>query len=575
MGSVQEQGLSNVAEAIDYAHQVVAKKIPACKWVKAACQRQLDDLAQWESDPDYPFDWRPDLAEHEINFLQRLHHVKGALAGELLLLEPWQKFTESCLFGWVRKDDGYRRFRTAYEEVPRKNAKTTKLAGRGLYLLVADNEFGAEVYSAATTKEQARIVFRIAQQMARMDGGLRARFGLQVFARSLVVPDSDSSFTPLSADGQTLDGLNVSAALVDEVHAHKTREVYDALDTGTGARTQPLISLITTSGSNRAGVGYDLRGYACKILNTVLKRHGGMGYPVKGHALEDDSFFAIIYTIDDDDDVMAEATWAKANPNYGVSVSIENMRRMATKARASAAALSQFKTKHLDVWVNAASGWMNMLKWDACEKEILREQFKGMPCVIGLDAAFKKDLFAKVQTFSRDGKLYVFGRYYLPQAVVEADGNEQLAAWAHDGWIRTTPGEVLDIEAVREELLADTKDFEVTEIPFDPAQLTQFAGEMLEKGLPMVDMRPTVMNFSPAMKEVDELVTAGKLVQNGDPVLAWAIANVVCYQDNKDNIYPRKERVDDKIDPAIALFMSVARQIAVTVKEPEPGIIVL
>lgn len=558
MGNVQ---VDHVAEAIEYAQEIVAGLIPACKWVKAACRRQLDDLARWENDPDWPYEWRPELADRRIRFIELHRHVKGALAGELLLLEPWQKLSVACVFGWVRKVDGYRRIRTVYEEVPRKNAKTTKLAAIGLAQLADDDEIGAEVYSAATKEEQARIVFDIAHQMARVQPEFRQRFGVELLRKAIVVRSTGSKFVPLAAsDG--LDGLNVSTALIDELHAHKTRAVHDVLDSATGARAQPLVWKITTAGSNRAGVCYDQRSYLTKILNTVLKRHGGMGHPVTGEVAEDETFWGIIYTIDEGDDPLDEKTWRKANPNFGISVDPEDMRAMAQVASVQAQALTEFLTKRLNVWVNADAAWMNMLQWDACGDPALREErFAGKPCIAALDAAFKKDLFAKVKIFREGADYYVFGRYYTNLELTQQKGNEHLAAWVKEGWIRTTPGNVLDIEAVREELLADTKNHQVSEVPYDPFQLQQFSTEMIEQGVPMVELRPTVLNFSPAMKEVESLVASRRLHHRGDPVLTWAIANVVCHRDAKDNIYPRREKNDlaRKIDPAIALLMAIAR----------------
>lgn len=570
----------HVADATDYAHRVLAGDIPACKWVKAACRRQLDDLDRWQRDPEYPYEWLPEEADRVIRFIELLRHVKGKWGGQRLVLEAWQKFILACVFGWKRKIDGLRRFRTVYLEVPRKNAKTTMLAGIGLFMLVADQEWGAEVYAAATTRDQAKIVFDVAQQMARMDGEFRARFGTEVLTHSILVKETASKMLPLSAEGSTLDGLNVSCALIDELHAHKTRAVHDVIDSATGARAQPLLCKITTAGSNRAGICHDQRTYLTKILNTTLKRHKGLGYKVHGEAVEDDAYFGIIYTIDGElsngkwigDDPFAEATWRKANPNYGVSVEPDDLRRMATVAKAQTAAQNEFLTKRLNVWVNADSAWMNMLQWDACGDPALKESdFAGEPCTIALDAAFKKDLFAKVKVFRRGADYYVFGRYYLPETQAQGEGREQFAAWAQEGWIRTTPGEVLDIAAVREDLIGDDSTgaegdiqrFEVTEVPYDPAQLTQFATEMLAEGLPMVEMRPIVLNFSPAMKELEELVAAGRLHHNGDPVLAWMISNVVCHRDAKDNIYPRKDRPENKIDGAIALIMALARSMVV------------
>jgi phage terminase large subunit-like protein len=595
--------VDHVAEAIEYAQEVVAGLIPACKWVKAACRRQLDDLERWEKNraaeaagaplapdhPDYwPYEWRPDLADRVIRFKELWPHIKdgfGWRAGERITLEPWQKFKHACVFGWVNRASGMRRYRTVYEEVPRKNAKTTDLATTGLYLLAADGEAGAEVYSAATKEEQARIVLDIAREMVEKEPEFRRRFSVNVYLKAIIAAATAGKFVPL-APSEKLDGLNVSGALIDELHAHKTRTVHDVLDSGTGSRSQPLIWKITTAGSNRAGVCFDQRTYATKILNAVLKRHGGLGHRVDGEATDDERYFAIIYTIDEGDDPFDETTWAKANPNYGISVDPEEFQRLASVAMVQAQAQNEFLTKKLNIWVNADSAWMDMLAWDACaDRTLTEEAFTGQPCVAALDAAFKKDLFAKVKIFRRGEHYYAFGRYYTSVDLTREEKNAHLKAWVAEGWIRATPGNVLDIEAVREELVGrkakegergpdgaplkpgtliskgDLQRFQLEEVPYDPMQLTQFAGELSEQGVKMVELRPTVLNFSPAMKELEALVKAGRFHHNGDPVLAWAIANVVCHRDAKDNIYPRKDDAEKKIDPAIALLMALNRSL--------------
>jgi phage terminase large subunit-like protein len=382
--------------------------------------------------------------------------------------------------------------------------------------------------------------------------------------------------TPLSAEGSTLDGLNVSCALIDELHAHKTRTVHDVLDSATGSRAQPLLVKITTAGSNRAGVCYDQRQYLTKVLMGTLKRHGGLGYRVEGEVAEDDAFFGLIYTLDDGDDPFDEGTWRKANPNLGVSVDIDDMRRMAAVAKVQASALNEFLTKRLNVWVNADSAWMNMAQWDACARPGMKPaDFAGERAFIGLDAAFVKDLFAKAIVVRQGDKVRAFGRCYAPEALLERKGNEQLRGWARDGWIRTTPGEVLDIEAVRQELAEDMALFDVVEVPYDPWQLRQFAGEQLDVGVPMVEMRANVQSFSEPMKALDALVAKGDFEHDGNPVLAWMISNVVCHYDAKDNIYPRKERPEQKIDAAIALIMALGRALAPRESDPVPGIEVI
>jgi phage terminase large subunit-like protein len=570
-----EYHVDHVVEARDYAERVVAGLVPACKWVRAAARRFLDDLVRAESG-EWAYEFRPELAARAISFVELLRHVKGKWGGQALRLEAWQKFVLANVFGWVARDSGLRRFRTVYLEVPRKNAKTTLLGGIGLYMLTADNEWGAEVYSAATTREQARIVFDIAQQMARFDGQFRARFGVEVLTHSILVKDTASKMLPLSAEGSTLDGLNVSCALIDELHAHKTPAVHDVLDSATGSRAQPLLVKITTAGSNRAGVCFDQRLYLTKILNSTLRAHGGLGYRVEGDVAEDERFFGLVYTIDDGDDPFDEATWAKANPNLDVSVDRDDLRAMAAVAKVQAARLTEFLTKRLNVWVNADQAWMNMAQWDArADRTMTREAFAGETAWIALDAAFRKDLFAKVAVVRRGNVAHVFGRYYAAEGLLQRKGNEQLRAWASEGWIRVTPGEVLDIEAVRQELREDLAHFQVREVPFDPWQLTQFAGEMLEEGAPMVEMRANVQSFSEPMKRLDAMVAGAELVHNGDPVLAWMVSNVVCHYDQKDNIYPRKQRPEDKIDGAIALIMAIGRAFAPGEVEPEPFIEVL
>ena len=249
---------------------------------------------------------------------------------------------------------------------------------------------------------------------------------------------------------------------------------------------------------------------------------------------------------------------------------------MVAVARVQAARLTEFLTKRLDVWVNADSAWMNMAAWDACADPTLsRETYFGEPAYIALDAAFRKDLFAKIVVCRRGDRAAVFGRYYVPEGLLERKGLEQLRAWVSDGWIRTTPGDVLDIEVVREELREDLAHFDAREVPYDPWQLSQFAGEMQAEDAPMVEMRANVQNFSEPMKRLDAMVASGELVHAGDPVLAWMVSNVVCHYDAKDNIYPRKERPEQKIDGAVALIMAIGRAFAPQEDEGVPGVWVI
>lgn len=570
----------HVKVAEQYCKDVISGKIPACKWVIAACLRQQDDRKRARQ-KSAPIIWRPEMAERICKFAELMPHIKGEWAKrkELIKLEPWQSFILTTVFGWYLPT-GYRRFRTAYNEIPRKNAKSTLSSTVGNYMLTADGEAGAEVYSAATTRDQAKIVFNDAQQMARKSPGMCKRFGVDVTARNIHVMDTASKFEPLSAEGETLDGLNVHCGILDELHAHKKRDVFDVIETGTGSRNQSLLWLITTSGSNRAGICYEQRTYVTQILNSVLKRHPEVPADYRGGCVDDDSYFGIIYTIDEEqkdaegniispaDDWTTEAAWRKANPNYGVSVKPDDIARLAHKAQNISSATNNFLTKRLNVWVNANTAWMNMRAWDKCADPTLSlDMFKGQPCRMAFDLASKIDLAARGQLFSHEGHYYFFLKSYLPEDRIEESGNSQYSGWVKDGYISTTEGNVLDFDLLEEDLKKDAGEYEIKEVAFDPFQATQFSTRMAAEGFEMVEMRPTVLNFSEPMKELEKLVLQGKFHHNGDPVLSWMASNVVAHSDVKDNIYPRKEKPENKIDGIIALLMCLGRDILQPMEE--------
>ncbi len=546
------------ADAKRYAEQVVAGEILSCRWVQLACQRQLNDLARFKGKGS-PYRFNPKLVDRDgrsfypadnlCAFIERLPHVKGPLAGESITLEPWQIFILSTVFGWV-KGDGKRRFRRSYIEVPRGNAKSTLSSAVALYMLAADGEGGAEVYSLATTRDQARIVFGDAQTMARRSAGFRSRFAVNVGAHNMHVLASGSKFEALSAEGSTLDGLNIHFGCVDELHAHKTRTVYDVVETGTGKRDNSLLWVITTAGSNRAGICYEARTFVTKLLNGVF---------------EDDTQFGIVYGLDDGDDWTTENALVKANPNWGISVRPEILGPLQAKAMQLPSAVNNFKTKHLNEWVNADTAWMDMRAWDTCGDSSLDiEAFTGQPCWVGLDLASKTDVAALMLMFQHpeiSDAYVVFGKYYLPEDTVQAAGNSQYPGWMRTGRLTVTPGNVIDFGWIEADLLDLVLRFAVQAVAFDPFQATQLSTRMLAEGLPMIEVRPTVLNFSEPMKTLEALVLQRKLVHDGDPVLTWMASNVVAHLDAKDNIYPRKERAENKIDGIVALIMALSRAI--------------
>lgn len=538
-----------------YAQRVIAGEIVAGKLTRLACERFVRDLARTD------WQWRFDeaLADRACGFIEHLPHIKGQWARQRLkiMLEDWQVFIVCNLFGWVDKETGLRRFGTCYLEVARKNAKSTLAAGIGLYMLAADGEPGAEVYSAATTGDQARIVFDVARQMVLREHDF-VRGGIDPQRHGLYMPSDARKFEPLNAEGSTLDGLNPHCTIIDELHAHKRRDVYDVLDTARGARDQSLLASITTAGSDRAGICYEQRTYVVKVLEGVF---------------EDDRYFGVIYTIDDDDDWTDPAVWPKANPNYGVSVLPDDFERSAREAMNKPSAQNNFLTKRLNVWVNADSAWMDMRAWDRCANPALRiEDFEGQDCIAAFDLASKVDIAAQIKLFKRGKKYTAFGRYYLPEQAAEDGRNSQYSGWARMGKLVVTDGNVVDYDRIESDLKEDAVRFRLVEVPYDPFQAMQFSQRMLAEGLPMVEMRATVLNFSEPMKELEKLVLEGNFEHDGDPVLTWMVSNVVCHRDAKDNIYPRKEREENKIDGVVALIMALGREMACKTETQQPGL---
>jgi len=460
--------------------------------------------------------------------------------------------------------------------VARKNAKSTLLAVIALYLLAVDGEAGSEVYSAATTRDQARIVFDTAKKMAEREADFCQTFGVRVFRDSLVVDDSASSMKALSAEGNTLDGLNPHGAIIDELHAHRTREVWDVLETATGARSQPLIAAITTAGSNRAGICYEIRGYLCQVLNSTLKKHDGMGYPVGGDSIEDETIWGAIYTLDDDDDWTDESVWIKANPNLGVSVHLDDMQRQAKKAMSMASAQPNFLTKRLDVWVNADSAWMDMRAWDrqtidgnwwrdsesASEwASKISSEYQGWTAYMGVDLASKVDVASCAILLSRDGEWRLFTRHWLPEdAILESD-NSQYRGWSETGAIQSTDGNTLDHETVTADIEIIASILKPRAIGYDPGFDLVIPQMLQNKGLPMIAVRPLVINFSEPMKHLEAAIIGGKLQHDGNPAMSWMISNVVCHRDSKDNIYPRKQTESAKIDGAVAAIIALNQAI--------------
>lgn len=526
-----------------YARGVLSGRIPACSLVKKACERQLDDLDRYGDGKRFIYD--AEAGDRICWFIEHLTHVKGELAGQEIKLEPWQVFILHTTFSW-KTTEGIRRFRRVYIEVPRGNGKSSLSSGVALFCLCGDREPGAEVYSFATTRDQAKIVFGDAKEMARQNPKLKRAFDLQVLATSLYVPKTNSYFQAKSAEGSTLDGLNTHLAVIDELHAHKTRAVYDVVETSLGKRCNSLMWVITTAGFDTAGICYEVRSFVKQILNKEA---------------QDESQFGIIYGLDEGDDWTSEEALQKANPNWGVSVRPEIITSLQAKAIARPSAANNFKTKHLDVWCSAASSWMDMPAWNLCRRSIALSDFEGFDCYMGLDLGAKNDLTAKVLVFpvEENGRLnyYVFGTYYAPRAALLKSGNSQYDGWETLGYLKVTEGAVTDFNQIEADILEDCSRFRVKSVAYDPWQATQLATRLSDNDVPMVEYRNTVRNMSDPMKWLEALVQDKRLIHEGDPALTWMMGNVVAKRDFKDNVFPRKEVYENKIDGAVALIMAL------------------
>jgi phage terminase large subunit-like protein len=563
--NAQIECLTPVERANRYIRNVLDGTQPACKWVKAACKRQRDDLKR----KSFAYHFSDKAANDPCNFAEALPHIKGRqFAGQTLVFSDWQCFIVTTAFGWLDKF-GMRRFKTVYIEVPRKNGKSTMSAPIALYMMSADGEPGADVYSAATTRDQAKIVWADAKAMVERCKNLRVALNVATSVHAIYQLRTASRFLPLSRDQQgNLDGLNIHCAVIDELHAHKTRDIWDVIETGTGARSQPLVWTITTAGSNRAGICFEQRTYVTKILD---------GKHV------DETYFGIIYTIDKEDLLKKNyfqdpEVWAKANPNYGISVNPEDLERKALKALKMPSALNNFLTKHLDVWVNSDSPWLNMVAWEECEDQSMRiEDFANKDVIDACDLATKTDIAPKVSVFKRweeteveveggapgetEVKMmehyYVFANFYLPRAAIETSTNSQYAGWEQEGLLRVTPGNVTDFSVIEEDIKKDAVKFNLLAAGFDPWQASYLMQRLQVENLTVMEYRQTVQNMSQAMKEVEALILSKRLHHNGNKVLTWMMGNVVGHYDAKENIYPNKDVATNKIDGAVALIMAI------------------
>ncbi len=529
-----------------YMRGVLDGTIPANKLVRLCVERQARDM---EEGPGRGLHFDRAAAEHAIKFFGFLKHSKGEWAGKPFELSGWQQFVLWCVFGW-KQANGLRRFRIGYIEVPRKNGKTTLLAGIALYLMTADGEPGAEVYSAATKRDQAKLSWGEAVRMVKASPGLSRMIQHWRASDTLTIEATASKFQPLGADADTMDGLNVHGALIDELHAHKTRAVVDVLDTATGARRQPLILEITTAGTDRASVCYEHHEYTVQVLQGTIA---------------DDRWFGFISGIDEGDDWKAEGTWAKANPNYGVSVSPDDLRTKCERAARLPAAQNAFRRLHLDEWTQQTDRWIDLGLWDENNDGPVPD-LRGRVCYGGLDLSAVADLTAWVMVFPREDDpeaLDILARFWCPEARLTDDQNrykDQYAAWAQGGLLTTTPGNAVDYQQVKKAILEDASQFKLIDMNVDRLfQGYQLSQELADEGIQVFGMGQGFLSMAIPMKEFEGRLLKKKLHHGGNAVLRWQANNVAVKQDAAGNLKPDKAESQGRIDGIVALVMALDR----------------
>lgn len=558
---VEVRDFAAIAEG--YARDVIRGRIPAGKSIKLACKRHLDDLKASRRRV-FPFKFDAGAAARPCRFIEKLPHSKGKWAAkrELIRLEPWQVFIVACTFGWLHKHSGLRRFRVLFVIVPRKNGKSAIAAGIALYMLCADNEFGAEVYSGATSEKQAWEVFKPARLMVQKTPALKARFGIEVTAKTISRIQDGSKFETIIGDPG--DGQSPSCSVHDEYHEHADDAQIDTMITGMGARDQPLQILITTAGDNLAGPCYTR-------IQEERKKLAGIGHN-GGPPLDDETLF-IEFAADDGDDWKAEATLRKANPNMDVSVNGDYLRARQRDAITTPRKAGVFKTKHLNLWVSAKAAFFDVEAWRRCHDPSLPvraidalalPELQGRRVILGLDLASKVDIAALEYLFLPIGPKatledpYVrIGRYFLPADTVQSVPT--YAGWDAQGLLDVTEGNIVDYDEIELAINEASTRFQVEHVPYDPFQATQLSTRLAKEGVPVIEYRPLVLNFFEPMKELDALTRARTIRHAGCPVMEWEMSNVVAAPDKKDNVYPNKPVGQNhlKIDNPVALISAL------------------
>lgn len=541
-----------------------------CKWVRLAAQRHLDDLKRARA-ADWPYYYDAWHGNDICDFIEKLPHIEGQWDTPTITLEPAQIFILTTAFGWRRKDNDLRRFTLVYEEMARKNAKSTKTAGVSLYCLCCEDEAGPQILTAATTFDQAKKVFNPAKRMVEKLPELQEAFGLIAWAKSITSADNGGYMQPIHSRSKSQDGHNPHLVTLDEFHAHTDRGLFDVLRSAFGSRKQPLMWIITTAGFGLHGPCMEQRTFATKVLErTVIAEH----------------VFAIIFTLDGPkdftperktgDDWYDERNWIKANPLLGTAVQLEELRQYAIEARENPGTESEFVTKRLNIWMGAASAWLSVPQWIARGDPSLRlRDFRGLDCYLGADLADKDDITAVVlAAIDGEGRLLVKSWFFLPEAALLRSSQSEKETvtlykqWKAGRFLWTTPGDFVDHGRVERLVRRLTNALHCRRLTGD-----QFAGFQIMASRLNEDFNDgkeafaqilpkNARNVTDPAKDLEARVRAKEelLRHDGNPVMTWMIGNAVVDRRVDGSILPKKETPlsQNKIDGVDALVNAMA-----------------
>lgn len=564
-------GRDFAAIAIRYAKRAIADTAGKRHGllIRQAAHRFIGDLARAKTKSCH-FVWNPDKAAQACRFIERLPHVEGVWETSEIVLHPAQVFFVAQLFGFRNRLTGKRRFTSALYCTSRKSGKSTLAAAIMLYCMALDGEPGAQLISAATTYDQAAIVWKVAKAMADKNIALRDAFGVKTWAKAITREGEGSSFRPLHAKASTQDGLNPSHVALDEIHAHKTPDLLNVLTSAAGARANPLFLYTTTEGYINPGPWGEIRQFAKRLLSGVFGETA-------------DHFLAIFFAIDDEnktlgikaDDEFDERCWIKANPLIEQNpYLLDAIRREAIEAKQMPSKLAEFRIKRLNRQSSTASGWIDLVKWQACGGAVDLDYLRNYPCYGGLDLASTGDLTAFRLVWDIDGFIYTHGWRWVPESAVRnrtERGTVPYQAWCESGALIKTSGNVTDYAEIEPVMLEACATYDVRSIGYDRWNAAELANRLVGHGLPLVEFIQGPRSYHPAMQKLELAYISGKMAHGGDPILHWCASNVVARFDQNMNMAPDKKNSADKIDDMSALLMALGVSVS-TVAAAGPSV---